>query len=182
MQELVTVAMDVASYAASDPHEVVGKPQSCGHCGEKRFDRHGTYERGLCELSRVIQILVARFLCLGCYRTTSRLPDFALSYRLMALPVVERFFTSPPETRANFSQGELLGRYWRRWVRWHPVLLVQIGGGLGRIRSRDPCRVWKELGERTGSHTAANDKLIAVFGLSLLGQYRIHARTHRTSL
>ena len=176
------MGMDVASYAAIDPHQVVGKPERCGHCGEQRFDRHGTYERGLCELSRVMQILVARFLCLGCYRTTSRLPDFALTYRLMALPVVEQFFTTEPATRANFSHGELLARYWRRWVRWWPELLAEIGGGLGRIRIRDPCGAWKELGERTGSHTTANYKLIAVFGLSLLGQYRIHARTHRTGL
>jgi hypothetical protein len=182
MQQLVSVAMDVCSYAASDPHEVVGKPECCGQCGGRQFARHGTYERGLRELSKIIQILVARFLCLDCRRTTSRLPDFALSYRLMALPVVERFFQSAPDVRANFSQVELLARYWRRWVRWCPELLAHIGGALGRIRSREPCGVWKELGERTRSHTAANYKLIAVFGLSLLGQYRIHARTHRTNI
>ncbi len=122
MQEIVSVALDVASYAESNPHEVVGRPERCGNCGCQRFDRHGTYERGLRELTRVIQILVARFLCLDCYRTTSRLPDFALTYRLMALPLVAQYFGSTAQGRAGFEREDLMRRYWRRWVGWCPVL------------------------------------------------------------
>ena len=175
----MSVEMEVERYAELDPHEVVGKPEICGHCGQRRFHRHGTYRRWICEVTRAIQILVARFLCPGCYQTTSRLPDFGLSYRIMALPVVNRYFSSKQEARVSFSHGELLGRYWKRWLGWCPQLLREVGGGLGRIRSRDPCEVWKECGERTGGHTAVNDKLITVFGLSLLGRYQIHDRSHR---
>jgi len=176
------VGMDILSYAGCNPHEVVGKPECCGHCGGRDFHRHGTYPRGLCEVSRVLKILVARFLCVICFKTTSRLPNFAISYRLLALALVARYFVSTPEERSGFSHEELLRRYARRWASWCPELLAQIGAGLGRIRARDPCGVWKELGRRTGSHTAVNSKLITVFGLSLLGRYRIHARSHRANL
>ena len=62
----------------------------CGNAGG--LERHGTYGRDVTTGSgQVATILVARFRCLGCERTVSYLPAFALSYRLVSVPTVEAY-------------------------------------------------------------------------------------------
>lgn len=168
--------MTAQEYARSSPHEVVSAPLECVGCGYVgRLHRHGIYVRWFWS-HQLLEISVARFLCPGCWKTTSLLPEFALSYRLIDIKIVDLFFRSEEVLRRDFSFAELLRSYWRRWEKRWFCLLQKIGYYFGRLRIRDPCHGWKSVGERAGGIADANRILIENFGLSLLGQYTIHAR------
>lgn len=176
MQRIVCLKMTAQEYARQRPHEVVSTPLECVACGRPgRLHRHGIYARWFWS-HQLLEISVARFLCPGCGRTTSLLPDFALSYRLIDIKIVDLFFRAEEALRRDFSFAELLRSYWRRWEKRWFLLLQNMGNYLGRLRIRDPCHGWKSVGDRAGGIAAANRILIEKFAMSLLGQYAIHTR------
>jgi transposase-like protein len=177
MQQLVRLKLSPQDYLRTDPHNVVPHPDRCRLCGHAhRLHRHGTYSRGLLILAKVVAILVARFRCPQCRRTTSLLPDFALSYRLLPLALVDAFFRASAKGRSRLPRADLLARYRRRWQRWWPTLHQHIGCLFGRIRTREPCAAWVDVGHRAGGMAAANRTLVEQVSLSLFGRYVIHAR------
>ncbi len=187
MQQVIRIGLSPQEYSELSPHQVMSAPLECGICGwVGRLQRHGKYGRWLQSALKLLKIAVARFLCPGCGGTTSLLPDFALSYRLMEIKLVDLYFRAESQRRVDFAFGDLLRGYLRRWEKWWPDLRKSVGCYFGPLRIRDPCSGWKGLArrspersrgaERAGGIAAANRILVEKFKVSLFGQYAIHAR------
>ncbi len=177
MQKVIRIEMSPQEYSELSPHQVMSAPLECGICGRVgRLHRHGKYERWLQLALKLLKIAVARFLCPGCGGSTSCLPDFALSYRLMEIETVDLYFRAESRRRVHFAFGDLLRGYLRRWEEWWPDLRKRVGCYFGRLCIRDPCGGWEGLAGRAGGIAAANRVLVEKFGISLFGQYAIHAR------
>jgi hypothetical protein len=142
-------------------------PGECRRCGGNHFHRHGFYERWVLWLLawEPERVKVARYLCVGCARTTSVLPWGILAYRLLALGILRQSLYDDQEERWR----DLLRAYRRRWERWYPQLWRGIGPLWGKL-PRDSCGGWEVLGL-----TEVNPKLVDQSGWSLFGRYRIHA-------
>ncbi len=176
MQQLVRIELSPQAYAELSPHEVMSAPLECEICGRiGRLHRHGKYSRWLRSTLKLLEISIARFFCPGCGGTTSLLPDFALSYRLMGVELVDLFFRVESKERVDFCFADLLRGYLRRWETWWPQLRRTVGCYFGRLRIRDPCGGWIGVGEGAGGIAAANRLLVEKFKVSLFGQYAIHA-------
>jgi hypothetical protein len=175
MQRLIRVRMTAQEYSTICPHQVVAVPLECGLCARAgRLHRHGIYIRSVWDGREALRLCIARFLCPGCRRTTSCLPDFVLPYRFIVLGIVDAFFRAMPKSRRNFSFAELLRRYMRRWESGWSCLRRGIGCYFGPFRVRDRCAGWTALAERAGDIANANRVLVGKFAMSLLGQYIIH--------
>jgi hypothetical protein len=176
MQRVVSVPISIESYSEQDPHELVSVPLKCDGCGHAGgLHRHGVYARWCGDGRTIYRIRVARFLCPGCCKTTSLLPDFALSYRLLGLAVVDLFFRAEEKARQSFSHLDVLLGYWKLWCRRWDGLHKHVGRFFGDLRNRDPCNGWTKLGQGLGGMAGVNRQLIERFGLSLLGRYAIHS-------
>jgi hypothetical protein len=114
---------------------------------------------------------VARFLCPLCRRTSSCLPDFALSYRVVN--------ASP----SRLSDGDTTGRDVRRWEsvlqnyrrRRTPLLrksLAPVGSGLG-LPPPVPARLWPWIKKACGSLSATR-QLVSEFKITLFKRYQCH--------
>ena len=148
------------------------------HCGHEKLHRHGYYGRDVLELGKLLRILVARFLCVACHRTTSCLPGFALPYRLVATGGVEAFLLGAREAPGLARCRDLLQSYRRRWCQRAPQIEAVTGAYLSRCgRGGEPAakRLLRGLLDQWGSLACASVRLLADFGESPLGRYRIHA-------
>ena len=143
------------------------RPEECRKCGGRRLHRHGSYERGIVwKLGGKIEMLeVFRYLCVGCWRTTSLLPLGVLTYRLLALAIVAEHLYD----EQNQRQKDLLASYRRHWQWWYPKMRAGIGNLIGKLP-----RGAKEGWERLRSEEV-NPELVDRTGWSLLGRYWIHA-------
>lgn len=106
MQRLIRIGLSPQEYSELLPHQVMSAPLECGICGwVGRLQRHGKYWRWLQSALKLLKIAVARFLCPECGGTTSLLPDFALSYRLMEIELVDLYFRAESKQRGDFAFG-----------------------------------------------------------------------------
>lgn len=169
--------MTIEEYRASYPHDLVSAPLKCAGCGSnKRLNRNGVYARWCADGKETYRIRVARFLCTACWRTTSLLPDFALSYRLLCLGLVDLYFRAEAKVRVAFAHADLLKSYWKRWQRRWDGFRKKVGRYFGNFRNRDPCQGWEALGRRPGGVARVNRQLVEKFALNLLGEYAIHGQ------
>lgn len=138
------------------------RPPSCPACGQAAGCRadglgivgHGSYERqvaGVVEEVRDLLVRIRRYLCYGCGRTISVLPDVLYPHRwyaattiLLALTLWLLIGMSAGEIRARLaSSGETRG--WRTLVRWREQLFAPLWSWLGdqvgaRTREEPPRR------------------------------------------
>ena len=143
------------------------RPEECRKCGGRRLHRHGSYKRGvLWELGGKTELLtVFRFLCMGCWGTTSLLPKGVLTYRLLWLGIVAKHLYD----KDNEHNQDLLAAYRRHWEWWYPRLRAGIGNLMGWL-PRNAKQGWERL--RSGE---VNPDLVDRTGWSLFGRYWIHA-------
>ena len=129
------------------------------------------------ELGKLLRILVARFLCVACHRTTSCLPGFALPYRLVGTGSVEAFLLGEREAPGVARCLDLLQSYRRRWTRRAPQIEAVTGSLFGRGLDKETVGqgLFRGLLDQWGSLACASVRLLADFGESPLGTYRIHA-------
>ena len=92
MQILHPFVGSIQQYAEriSDPNQ--DRPQHCPQCQTRQpLCAHGFYDRTLVDVDFEGAIRVRRFLCLGCKRTVSLLPQFALPYLRFSVSVICQF-------------------------------------------------------------------------------------------
>jgi len=92
VQILHPFAGSIQDYAAemADPSRY--RPDHCPQCEAHRpLTAHGFYSRTLVDVAFDGSIRVRRYLCRGCKRTVSLLPDFALPYLRFGITVIALF-------------------------------------------------------------------------------------------
>ncbi len=79
--------------AIADPDRY--RPDHCPQCEARRpLCAHGFYRRTLVEVNFDGFLRVRRYLCLGCKRTVSLLPEFALPYLRFSVSVIALFLVA----------------------------------------------------------------------------------------
>lgn len=178
MQTIYRTQLSPEQYAEQNHHKQVSRPELCGHCGKAHvLEGLGFYARYITTWSAaVLLILVRRFVCLSCGRTTSCLPEFALPYRLVNSETVTDGFNereSPPVARWSGP----IQRYWRDFNVFLDELLRTVGNAFGPLPLRPSASFfWKMLLDRFRSLGAAMEELVHHFGITLYARYRCHQR------
>jgi len=176
MQRIYATALTPEQYVATEGHRQVQAETVCPRCGKAdQLQRHGVYERGITgAFGQVLWILIARFLCLGCRRTVSYLPDFALSYRLVQVATFEAFLDGQMGRRDVQSQHSLLEDYRRRMTRYAEALWRTVGYGFGLAPPADGEGVWPWWKEACGGLGSAARRLVAQFRITFFRRYQCH--------
>ena len=79
------------------------RPASCPQCDSKqRLATHGFYRRSVVDVELECVIRVRRYLCRGCRRTVSLLPEFVLPYLRFTLRMMGMFLN------ARLAEGQTL--------------------------------------------------------------------------
>jgi transposase-like protein len=182
VQVIYRTALSVEQYIEKGAQAWVKPDLVCRRCGKATVQHsHGTYERAVVgALGEVLVIRVARYLCLGCARTTSYLPNFALSYRLLRREALEAYLDGILGGRDVQRWMDLLHTYRRRMAAHIPELLRTLGCGLGRAPPDQGCSVQellKWLRVACGSLETATGRLVSQFKTSLFKRYQCH-QTH----
>lgn len=106
------------------------------------------------------------------------MPGFALPYRLVDTGSVEAFLLGEREAPGLAGRRDLLQSYRRRWHERAPQIEAVTGACFGRSRFNDePAakRLLRGLLDKWETLACASVRLLADFGESPLGRYRIHA-------
>jgi len=175
MQRIYPCELTAEAYVASEAQRQVMAERVCPRCGRPgRLHRHGNYRRGITGgIGQIVTIWVARFLCLGCRRTVSYLPNFALSYRLVAVGTFEAYLDGMRARRDVRRWEALLQEYERRMNAYRVALWRRIGHGLGGSPpvGEGP---WPWLKEACGVLGSAACRLVNEFRTSLFKRYQCH--------
>jgi hypothetical protein len=176
MQKIYRTALSPEQYVPAEQHRQVPRPEHCGNCGKVHsLEALSYYHRFVTTFTAaVLPIWVRRFICRFCRRTTSCLPEFALSYRLVNSATVADGFserTSAPVARWS----EHIRRYWRDFNAFLDELLRTLGQAFGPLPLRPTARgFWQMLLQRFGPLGAATEELVHRFGITLFARYRCH--------
>lgn len=125
MQILHPFAGSIQQYVEdiSDPDR--HRPHHCPQCAAQRpLTAHGFYTRSVADVEFAGSIRVRRYLCHGCQRTVSLLPEFALPYLRFSILVISLFLiarllngcTLPAAAQAAAQPGMPYqrGQFWVR--------------------------------------------------------------------
>ena len=92
MQIIIAYDGGPEDYAREEAHRRVERPEACPNCGKTSgilvlcyYDRWVACS----DLRQLMMIKVRRFRCPACRVSTSMLPDFALTYRLVEADTVD---------------------------------------------------------------------------------------------
>lgn len=175
MQRIYPCELTVEDYVKTEAHRQVRPEEVCPRCGRTEgMHRHGVYERGITgRAGRIGKILIARFLCLACRGTVSYLPEFALSYRLVAAATVEAFLEGKLSDPAVQRWQGLLAAYQRRLRRAAALVWRTIGCGFGRAPPRGD-GLWPWWKQACGGLASAARRLVAQFRITLFRRYHCH--------
>jgi len=180
MQVIEQIELGVEEYVREEWHLKVRPRECCRGCGKAaRQHRHGSYFRDVVsKAGKVVRIAVARFLCTGCGATTSHLPKFALTYRLLGASCLEAFVSGERDRPDVERHRELLGRYVRRMKAFASELISSVGMGLGPgppnpgHRSATALVGWLIMA--CGDLDLAAGRLVEGYRVGILGRYRCH--------
>lgn len=153
-------------------------PEECPRCGHQVLHRHASYTRFVYTKTQRIQVVVPRFICTSCKRTTSLIPDIVGPFHPMSWAIHEQVYAtsetglSAEETARSVSPptGPISARTVHRWRRkwtallaksqtllWYAALLVQANLDLpiGSDRPRSlygwMSRIWQSVRQKTST-------------------------------
>jgi transposase-like protein len=157
---------------------VTGSPEGCPWCSHKVLHRHAKYSRFLYMQDQRVQVVVQRFICTSCKRTTSLLPDFVGTHQQLSWPVQEQVYVaretglSAEQTAMSVAQPagpisiRTVQRLRKKWTAllvemqtffWQAVLLIQATVDLP-VGSDKPQnlygwmnRVWQSIRSKTST-------------------------------
>jgi transposase len=165
-------------YARGGAEQGMARPNACPNCRKCSGLRAlGYYSRWVSSLNkqRTTQIRVRRFRCPECHRTTSMLPDFAQTYRLVETDTVDRYFSGSRSGEAVDVWMELLGGYQKRFENRLPETrqLLSDSFGLG-VLSRSAVELWEEICRFFGGARRLTARLANEVGMTVFGLYLCH--------
>jgi hypothetical protein len=177
MQVIVRTQHTVESYVEHKGHESLLPPERCGCCGRFGALRaHGWYSRWTTNAKGGdVFFNVARFLCAGCRKTTSCLPSFAQTYRLVANATVQAFVEGVRD-RLDVQRHEgVLKRYLKRFEGWCSTLRGIVGNGFGRGPPKENATAFlRRAVAACGSLADLAVRLALDFKTTCFGTYRCH--------
>jgi hypothetical protein len=176
MQVIYAIDMDPEEYVAVDFQKQVSPPEKCPNCKQPRaLWALGYYGRNLSRVSvGALVIVVRRFRCRRCRKTTSILPAFAQPYRFVQNRTIERFFSGEAFSDEVIRHLDLLSRYWRRFG----IFLPEIERSLGRALERAPPgqlrAAWRVLILLYEDFASVTKNLVTAHQITPFGRYRCH--------
>ena len=180
MQVIHATPYSAEHYSQIQGQRQVRPRECCPCCGKAATQyRHGSYSRWVVSRSgELLVIEVARFLCTVCAATTSYLPSFALTYRLLGPSTLEAYLKGENGGLDVQRYWELLRRYARRLARFGPRLIGLVGMGLGPAppvaSAASATAVLGWLRKACGDLQIATGRLVESFRLGVLRSYRCH--------
>lgn len=177
MQVLVPYGGLPEDYHAASAERKMPAPDSCPNCGSSRRLRfHGYYSRFVSGKSgEALVVNIRRLRCRDCRLTTSILPWFCLSYRLVRGESVARFLRGDGIDACDLRWQALLSSCRRKFESWLPELVSPLEAFFGLRLSGLSSRIgWGEVESRFGSIGEATHSLLSRCGLTLLGRYLCH--------
>lgn len=157
-------------------HKSIERPVACPNCGISRsLAALGYYTRHVTHHRKIVAIVVRRFRCKNCGKTTSILPCFAQPYRLVANAAIEAFFFQPI-IRPDDPWSSLLKAYWIRFADWIPELSKALSTQL--MRSPPPISSapewWDLLRTMFGCLEVMTRTVVSAFRITIFGRYQCH--------
>ena len=167
-------------YKQIQGHRQTRAKECCPCCGKAAVQhRHGDYGRWVVSRSgEPLLIRIARFLCMACGRTSSYLPSFALTYRLLSPGTLEAYLKGEYAGVDVQRYWELLRRYTRQMTGFAPSMVGLVGMGLGpappvaSAASAGSVLSWLEMA--CGDLEIATGRLVQTFRLGIFGSYKCH--------
>ena len=179
MQVLVPFAGNPEDYQSSAAERRMTPPPRCPNCGShRRLRLLGYYERYVSTKAtgEAIRVSVRRFRCRDCLLTTSLLPWFCVSYRLVRGESIARFLRGEGIDACDLQWQQLLRSCQRRFDAWFPLLSPQLtstfGIPLDGLASRTG---WEVIERLLGGISAASRRVITRCRVALLGRYACHS-------
>jgi transposase-like protein len=169
-------------FVQSQLEDLVSKnnpPAECPWCSHQVLHRHASYTRFVYTETQRVQVVVPRFICTSCKRTTSKIPDFVGAFQTMSWAVHEQVYASSEtglsaeETARSVSPptGPISARTVHRWRRkwtallattqalfWYAVFLLQanlylpIGSDRPRSLYGWMSQIWKSVQLNTSTN------------------------------
>ncbi len=179
MQVVVPYAGNPEDYQSSAAQRQMTPPSHCPNCGSVRKLRlHGYYERYVStkNTGEAIRLSVRRFRCRDCKLTTSLLPWFCLSYRLVRGESVARFLRGEGIDACDLQWHQLLGSCQRRFDAWYPLLSKQLTSAFGVPLDGIASRIgWTVIERLLGGISSASQRVISECRVTLFGRYACHS-------
>lgn len=178
MQILVPFSGDPEDYHSSSAERRMPAPDACPNCGSHRRLRfHGYYARyvsGKCSGVPLL-VLVRRLRCRDCLLTTSLLPRFCLTYRLVRGESVARFLRGEGIDACDLQWQALLSSSRKKYEGWFPQLVPPVGGAFGlELEGLSARAGWHVIEGEFGSIEEATDRILGRCGITLFGRYCCH--------
>jgi hypothetical protein len=178
MQLLVPFKGVPEDYLAASAQRRMSRPVSCPNCGSTRRLRcHGYYARYVsAKLSgEPLLLLIRRFRCRDCSLTTSLLPGFCLTYRLVRGESVARFLRGDGIDACDLRWQGLLSSSRRKYEGWFPRLVDRVGKAFGlQLEGLSAKAGWHAIEGEFGSIEGATDRILVRCEMTLFGRYRCH--------
>lgn len=178
MQILVPFSGAPEEYLTTSAQRRMPSPASCPNCGSRRRLRfHGYYARYVSSKSSsgALLVLVRRLRCRNCQLTTSLLPCFCLTYRLVRGESVARFIRGEGIDACDLQWQALLSSCRRKFEGWFQELAAPVGEAFGLpLEGLSAKAGWHVIEGALGSIDEATDRVLSRCGMTLLGRYCCH--------
>jgi hypothetical protein len=178
MQVIIAYDGGPEDYAREEAHFDVGRPYHCPNCRREAVLRAlGYYSRWVSSMSRhkMTQILVRRFRCSACRLTTSMLPDFAQTYRLVETDTVDQYLAGSRSGPSVDVWAELLGRYQRKFESRLPETrrILSKAFSLPELPHAS-VDLWDRARRFFGGARRLASRLAGEAGMTIFGSYQCH--------
>jgi len=177
MQLVRAFDINPEEYVADDIQKRTPPPSTCPNCNlSKSLSALGYYGRNLSRSGAgALVILIRRFRCRNCRKTTSILPAFAQPYRFIQNRTIERFFSGEPFSDEVLRHVDLLTLYWRRFGIFLPQIERAVGAAMDRAPPGQTRAAWRVLVNLYNDLDSITKNLVAAHQITLFGRYRCHS-------
>jgi len=178
MQVIIAYLGCPEDYAREGAERRIARPEKCPNCRKCSGLRAlGYYSRWVSSLGRqrLTQIRIRRFRCPECNRTTSMLPDFAQTYRLVETDTVDRYLSGSRSGEGVDVWSGLLGGYQRKFESRLPETRRVLSGGFS-IPALPCCAVeiWACACQFFGGARGLTARMANEAGMTVFAQYQCH--------
>jgi len=120
-------------------------------------------------------VLIRRLRCRDCSLTSSLLPCFCLTYRLVRGESVARFIRGEGIDACDLQWQALLSSSQRKYESWFSQLVAPLGETFGlQLKGLSAKTGWHVIEVRLGLIEDATNRILSCCGVTLLGRYRCH--------